>query len=87
MLKHYYYDLRWLYCDGKPELLFTDNETNHRRFDETMPETGSAYFKDGINNYIVHGNKETVNPRHSDAVTAPIVVDGSPDNVQPDGCT
>ena len=64
-LKHYYYDLRWLYCDGEPELLFTDNETNHRRFDETTPESVSSYFKDGINNYIVHGNKQTVNPRRS----------------------
>jgi len=23
---------RWLYCEGSPELFFTENETNHKRF-------------------------------------------------------
>ena len=30
-LKHYYYGKRWLYCESDPELLFTENETNHTR--------------------------------------------------------
>ena len=51
---------RWLYCDGAPELLFTENNTNTQRlFNFT---NGSRYAKDGINDYIVHGNGRAVNP-------------------------
>jgi hypothetical protein len=51
---------RWLYCDGNPDLLFTDNETNfHRLFATDNP---TPYVKDGINDYVVHGNHEAVNP-------------------------
>jgi hypothetical protein len=28
---HQTYGQRWLYCEGKPELLFTENETNAQR--------------------------------------------------------
>jgi len=53
---------RWLYCDGTPELLFTENDTNTQRlFNFT---NGSRYFKDGINDYIVHGNQQAVNPEN-----------------------
>jgi hypothetical protein len=58
--RHYYYDDRWLICEGSPELLFTENEANARRLygiDNSTP-----YVKDGINDYIVHGRKEAVNP-------------------------
>lgn len=51
---------RWLYCEGQPELLFIDNETNYRKIFNY--DNGSKYPKDGINNYIVHGQKDTVNP-------------------------
>src|ERR1044072_3604442 len=30
-LSHYYYGNRWLYCEGSPEMLFTENHTNVRR--------------------------------------------------------
>ncbi|PWT87622.1 MAG: glucosidase [Blastocatellia bacterium] len=51
---------RWLCCDGTPELLFTENDTNTQRlFNST---NGSSYVKDGINDYIVHGNTQAVNP-------------------------
>jgi hypothetical protein len=62
-LQHDYYDQRWLYCDGAPELLFTHNETNTRRL-WNDPE-GAAYVKDGINEYIVHGNSHAVHPGRS----------------------
>ena len=29
-LDHDYYGARWLYCEGTPELLFTENETNRQ---------------------------------------------------------
>jgi Mannosylglycerate hydrolase MGH1-like glycoside hydrolase domain len=53
---HSYYGNRWLYCEGKPEFIFTENETNERRVFGT--ENGAAYVKDGINDYIVHGAKD-----------------------------
>ncbi|HSF31213.1 MAG TPA: glucosidase, partial [Candidatus Tectomicrobia bacterium] len=62
-LEHYHYGQRQLACEGSPELLFTDNETNYRRLygsDNTSP-----YVKDGINDYIVHHRKEAVNPEHT----------------------
>ena len=50
---------RWLYVDGNIPLLFTENETNNERiFGKPNP---SPYVKDGINNYIVHGNSGAVN--------------------------
>src|SRR5215469_2688773 len=40
---------RFLYCDGQPDLLFTDNETNSDRLVHVPNRT--PYVKDGINNY------------------------------------
>jgi hypothetical protein len=51
---------RWLHCEGHPELLFTQNETNTKRMFGI--ENATPYVKDGINNYIVHGDKNAVNP-------------------------
>ena len=51
----------FLYCEGKPSLLFTENETNNQRIFGT-PNAG-AYVKDGINDFIVAGRREAVNPR------------------------
>ena len=59
-LDHYYYGSRWLYCAGNPQLLFTENNSNRSRlFDD---ENESAYVKDGINDFVVHGVKTAVNP-------------------------
>ena len=51
---------RWLYCDGAPELLFTENDTNAERL-FNVPNA-SPFVKDGINEYIVHREHEAVNP-------------------------
>ncbi|NJM68484.1 MAG: glucosidase, partial [Acaryochloris sp. RU_4_1] len=51
---------RWLYCQDKAEFLFTENETNTERLFNTP--NASVYVKDGINDYIVQGCKETINP-------------------------
>ena len=59
-LDHYYYGTRWLYCEGSPELLFTENETNKSKLFNA--ENDSPYVKDGINDYLVHGLKTAVNP-------------------------
>ena len=49
------------FCDGDVPLLFTENETNHERlFPGTKNE--SPHVKDGINDYVVYGNQQAVNP-------------------------
>jgi hypothetical protein len=58
-IHHHNYGQRWLYCEGAPELLFTDNETNTRRLYNV---DGPKYAKDGINNYVVQRNVGAVNP-------------------------
>src|SRR5271165_5925978 len=52
---------RYLYCEGDVPLLFTENETNNERLFGTP--NASAYVKDGINNYVVQGNYNSVNPK------------------------
>ena len=51
---------RYLYCDGHPGLLFTENETNTAAIFGVPNRT--PYVKDGINNAIVQGEHEAVNP-------------------------
>ncbi len=53
------YSARWLCCDGTPELLFCENETNTKRL---FGVDGPQYPKDGINDCIVSGRGEAVNP-------------------------
>jgi Glycosyl hydrolase family 63 C-terminal domain len=60
-LCHHYYGHRRLFCQGDPELLFTENETNVERLYGTP--NGSHAVKDGINDYIVHGNRNAVSPQ------------------------
>jgi hypothetical protein len=61
-LVHYHYGDRQLCCEGAPALLFTNNDTNAGRLYHSA--NPSPYVKDGINDYIVHGRKEAVNPEH-----------------------
>jgi hypothetical protein len=51
---------RWLYCQKSKELLFTNNETNNEKVFGFAND--SDYAKDGINNYIVHNEKDAINP-------------------------
>ncbi len=54
---------RILYCEGAGELLFTENETNNERLFHSPNRT--PYVKDGINNYLVNGQREAVNPERN----------------------
>jgi hypothetical protein len=54
------YGTRRLVCEGSPELLFCENETNARRLYGFESETQHA--KDGINDYVIHGARAAVNP-------------------------
>ncbi len=51
---------RYLYGDGQASLLFTENETNTQRLFQQQNRT--SFVKDGINNFIVHGQAGAVNP-------------------------
>jgi hypothetical protein len=53
---------RWLYCEGRPELLFTENETNDERIFGTPNR--SPFVKDAFEAYVVHGKQDAVNPAH-----------------------
>ena len=49
-----------LNCEGNPDLLFTENESNvDRLWGQPNP---SPHVKDAFHNYLVSGNLETVNP-------------------------
>ena len=51
---------RRFWAEGAPEWLFTENETNTERLGGGPNAT--PYVKDGINNYVVHGHRQAVNP-------------------------
>jgi len=55
----------WLYCDGDPELLFTENESNSLRLWD-QPNV-SPYVKDSFHTYLIDGQSEAVN--HAQAGT------------------
>jgi hypothetical protein len=50
----------WLSCDGNPELLFTENESNAERLWDQP--SASPYVKDAFHAYVVTGHHEAVNP-------------------------
>ncbi|MEP6533900.1 MAG: glucosidase [Bryobacteraceae bacterium] len=54
------YGKRILACDDSPELLFTENETNTRRLYGL--DNGAPYVKDGINDFVVYGDRNAVHP-------------------------
>ncbi|MGD0445668.1 MAG: glucosidase [Edaphobacter sp.] len=51
-----------LSCEGDPELLFTNNETNEER---TGGKSVSAYTKDAFHRYLLHQEMAAVNPAMS----------------------
>jgi hypothetical protein len=54
---------RYLYGEGEAALLFTENETNSARLLQIPNRT--PYVKDGINNYLVNGQRNAVNPERT----------------------
>ncbi len=51
---------RWLYCEGTPDLLFTENDTNAERL-WGLPNP-TPYVKDSINDHVVGGKRQAINP-------------------------
>jgi len=50
----------WLSCEGAPELLFTENETNNQRL-WNQPNPG-PYVKDAFHTFFISGDRGAVNP-------------------------
>jgi len=63
MASHTQLGERYLYCDGETSLLFTENETNNERIFGT--HNAGQYVKDGINNYVIQGKQEAINPEQT----------------------
>ena len=62
---------RYMYCEGDVPLLFTENETNNQRIFGTP--NPSPYVKDGINDYVVDGKQDAVNPQNTRTKLPPTI--------------
>jgi hypothetical protein len=60
---------RYLYCDRDVPLLFTENETNTQRIFGVPNRT--PYVKDSFDRYIVHGEREAINPTNKGTKVSP----------------
>ena len=49
-----------LWLEERPPMLFTENESNSERL--WGKPSGERHYKDAFHNYIIHGNREAVNP-------------------------
>jgi len=76
-LRHEYYGERYLWCEGTPELLFTENDTNTERLWNLPNER--PYVKDAFEQYVLHGDVHAVNPaRTGTKAAASYVVEPGP---------
>ncbi|MDP9337665.1 MAG: glucosidase [Acidobacteriota bacterium] len=62
-LDHWQYGKRWLLCEGQPQLLFTENETNYARLFAGQNRT--PFVKDAFHEFLIHKNQSAVNPDHT----------------------
>ncbi len=58
----------YLYAEGSPEALFTENESNQARL-YNVPNA-SPYVKDAFHRYIVNGEHEAINPAEAGTKSA-----------------
>jgi hypothetical protein len=56
-------DIKNIYARQSSKALFCNNETNTQRLYQSPSE--SRYCKDGINEFILTGNSQSVNPQHT----------------------
>jgi hypothetical protein len=59
-LEHESIGRRLLYCEGAPDLLFTENETNNFKLFGVANE--QPFMKDAFHEYVIRGVREAVNP-------------------------
>lgn len=62
ILEHYAMDDYHFYFDGYPLLLFCNNESNKERL-YGQPRGKGDFYKDGINDFVVEGKRESVNAK------------------------
>ncbi|MDM0117799.1 glucosidase [Variovorax sp. J22R133] len=62
-------DAYYLHCDADVPLLFTENETNNARL--FGGNNAGAFVKDGIHNFVVHGDTAAVNPAQQGTKVSP----------------
>jgi hypothetical protein len=67
-IDHPEYGRRYLYLENSPSILFTENETNTRRI---YNAPGPMYCKDGVNDFVVNGRTDAVNPAEEGTKAAP----------------
>ncbi|MGH7819814.1 MAG: MGH1-like glycoside hydrolase domain-containing protein, partial [Candidatus Binatia bacterium] len=67
--EHPEFDKRWLHAGGKPDLLFTENESDLKRFPTRNLER--LYVKDAFGEYVIQGRRAAVNPQHVGTKGAP----------------
>jgi hypothetical protein len=58
---HVSFGKHYLVASGKPEFLFTENETNTKKLYGT--DNWTPYVKDAFHEYLIHRNKDAVNPK------------------------
>ncbi len=69
-----------LFCENADELLFCENNTNKQKL--FGAENESQFVKDGINDYIVNGNSDAVNPAKNGTKAAANYLLNIPANIE-----
>jgi Glycosyl hydrolase family 63 C-terminal domain len=58
-----------LLCEDSPEFLFTENETNQRYYRDS---NWKGYAKDAFHRYLIHDEKDAVNPQQTGTKSAAV---------------
>ncbi len=58
---HVSFGKHFLIASGKPQFLFTENETNSKKIFGT--DNWTPYVKDAFHEYVIHGRTDAVNPK------------------------
>jgi hypothetical protein len=60
-INHHDLEIKNVYAGNAQKVLFCDNETNNERLYHSQNQ--SKYTKDGINDFVINGNSQSVNPK------------------------
>jgi hypothetical protein len=70
-IRHKDLQIRNFYAKNAQKILFCDNETNYQRLYHS--ENKEKYCKDGINDFVINGNQNAVNPEKKGTKAAFII--------------
>ncbi len=72
-VQHESVDFKFFYAkDAGVEDYFCENETNPAKFPD-LHKTEAQFFKDGLNEFLIHGNKSAVNPEKTGTKAAFVI--------------